>query len=111
VEVLKKQDSSMHADIGKRLRYNRERIVPRLTAEGLAERVGVTPRYIQDLERGKVGMSLTTLKNVARVLEISTDSLLFGEPAGIDALLRDADRDKIEQIEKLVRLQLEIMGK
>lgn len=106
---MKKQDSTLHAEVGERLKYHRKR--KDITVEKLAETVDVTPRYIQDVERGKVGMSLTTLKNLCTVLEISTDALLFGVPAGVDAMLRDLDRDAVENIEELVRLQLKIMKK
>lgn len=106
---MKKQDSSIHAAMGERLRYHRTRIG--FTFEQLAERIDVTPRYLQDVERGKVGASLTTLRNLCRVMEISADALLFDEAAGIDALLRGLDREQIERIEELVRLQLKIMVK
>ena len=104
---MRKQDTTLHIDIAQRLRYHRTRLS--FTVERLAEEIDVTPRYLQDLERGKVGASLTTLRDLCQILEISTDALLFGEPAGIDALLRKVERKKVEQIEKLVRLQLEIM--
>lgn len=106
---MKKQDSTLHADIAGRLKYQRNRL--NITVEKLAERIEVTPRYLQDVERGKVGMSLTTLKNLCRVLEISSDALLFGTPAGVDAMLRELDVEQVENIEELVRLQLKIMKK
>lgn len=104
---MKKQDSTLHADVGGRLKYHRNR--KNFTIEALAEKIEVTPRYIQDVERGKVGMSLTTLKNFCEVLEISADSILFGESAGIDSMLRCVDRETIEYIEDLVKLQLKII--
>lgn len=106
---MKKQDNTMHADIGGRLKYHRTRLD--FTVEQLAESVELTPRYIQEVERGKVGMSLTTLKKLCAALSVSADALLFGEPAGVDALMRGLDRHAIEQIEELVRLQLKIMQK
>jgi transcriptional regulator with XRE-family HTH domain len=103
---VKKQDRSLHIAIGNRLKYHRNRL--RITTEQLAEQIDVTPRYLQDVEKGKVGLSLTTIANISKVLEISTDSLLYDEPAGIDAMIRGMDKEKIEFIEDLVRLQLKI---
>lgn len=103
---MKKQDRSLHIAIGMRLKYHRNRL--RITTELLAEQIEVTPRYLQDVEKGKVGMSLTTLANISKVLDISADSLLFDEPAGIDAMLRGLGKEKVEFIEDLVRLQLNI---
>lgn len=103
---MKKQDRSLHIAVGNRLKQHRSR--SRITTEQLAEQIDVTPRYLQDVEKGKVGLSLTTIANISKVLEISSDSLLFDEPAGIDAMLRGLDREKVEFIEDLVRLQLKI---
>lgn len=106
---MKKQDTTIHAEIAERLRYHRNKL--HITIEQLAEKIDVTPRYLQDVERGKVGCSLTTLKNLCTALEISADALLFGTPAGIDALVRGLEVEKVEAIEELVRLQLKIMKK
>jgi transcriptional regulator with XRE-family HTH domain len=105
---MKKQDRSLHIAVGNRLKYHRSRL--RITTEQLAEQIDVTPRYLQDVEKGKVGLSLTTLANISKVLGISADSLLYDEPAGIDAMLRGLDKEKVEFIEDLVRLQLKIFG-
>lgn len=103
---MKKQDRNLHIAVGNRLKQHRNRL--KITNELLAEKIEVTPRYLQDVEKGKVGLSLTTLANISRVLNISADSLLFDEPAGIDAMLRGLDKEKVEFIEDLVRLQLKI---
>lgn len=50
----------------------------KMTQECLAERIEVSPQYVSDLERGVVGVSLTTLKKICLVLNVSSDQLLFG---------------------------------
>lgn len=45
--------------IGKRIRCERERV--RMTREYLSEQIDVTPRFLADVERGYVGVSVPTL--------------------------------------------------
>ena len=46
----------------------------------MAEKIDVSPQFVSDLERGVVGISLTTLKRVCVVLGVSSDQILFGQP-------------------------------
>ena len=46
------------------------------TREKLAEKLGVSSRFLADVESGKVGVSVSTLKNIAIVTGVSTDFLL-----------------------------------
>ena len=50
-----------------------------------ADLIDVSPQYISDMERGVVGMSLTTFKNACVVLGVTSDSILFGLHPGNDA--------------------------
>lgn len=47
-----------------------------LTRETLAEKVGVSPRFLADVESGKIGVSIQSLKKLALSLDASTDYLL-----------------------------------
>ena len=49
------------------------------TQEQLSELIGVTPQYLSDLERGRVGTSITTLRRICSVLHVSSDFILFSE--------------------------------
>lgn len=49
-----------------------------LTQEKLAESVSVSPHYIYEIEKGLKTMSLYTLADIASVLNVPTDYLLFG---------------------------------
>ena len=49
-----------------------------LTQERLAERLECSPQFISDMERGVVGISLSTLKKLCLTLGVSSDSILFG---------------------------------
>ncbi len=60
--------------LGERVRVRRNMI--KLTREKLAEMVNVSPRFLADVEAGKVGVSMETLKLLCTSLQISSDYLL-----------------------------------
>ena len=62
--------------LGERLRARRNEIG--MTQEATAERVGITLRFYQMIERGEKSVSLDTLIGLSRTLRISVDYLLFG---------------------------------
>ena len=64
-------------DIGLRIKQARER--NSLTQETFAEKIGVTPQYISDLERAVVGISIPTLIKICMILGCSSDYILFGK--------------------------------
>lgn len=99
----------LNINIGKRIRAAREHTG--LTREELAERIDVTPRFVADVERGSVGISVPTLIAICEVLHISSDSLLWGQTTstGIDERLKLIDAAYIPFIEKSVQTQLELI--
>lgn len=50
-----------------------------LTQEEVAEKAGISTSFYANLERGKKSMSIMVLRNLADALNVSTDSLLYGE--------------------------------
>ena len=73
---VKKQ---INIEIGEQIKAAREQAG--LTQEQLAERIDVSVQFISDLERGVVGISLTTLKKLCITLGVSSDQILFGRIA------------------------------
>lgn len=63
--------------LGKHIRKRRKE--KKYTLEQLAEKLDVSTTFIGQIERAKGVPSLETLVKIANVLEISTDSLLFGD--------------------------------
>lgn len=63
--------------LGKKIRERRKE--KKYTLEQLAEKLDVSTTFIGQIERAKGKPSLETLVKIANVLEISTDSLLFGD--------------------------------
>lgn len=65
----------INSQIGARIKVQRERAG--LTQEKFGELVGLESKTVSAVERGVVGISLVTLKNICTVLSISSDTLLF----------------------------------
>lgn len=66
------------AAIGKRIRKRRELLG--LSREELAGRLGVTAKFIGDLEYGEKGISTKNLYRMKHILGVSADYLLEGLP-------------------------------
>lgn len=60
--------------LGKRVREVRH--ARGLTQEGLAEQLGVTPRYLAGIERGERNLTLDSVDGLAKQLEVTGLSLL-----------------------------------
>lgn len=63
-------------EIGHRIKIVRKN--QNITQEKLAELINVSPHYIYEIEKGLKKMSLETLISIAKVLNTSTDYILFG---------------------------------
>ncbi len=71
--------SSLLGDVGHRVRVLRE--ARGLTQRLLADRSGVSPRYLAQLEAGDANISVERLADVCRVLGTSPSAILEGKPA------------------------------
>jgi transcriptional regulator with XRE-family HTH domain len=60
--------------IGKRIKI--ARIKKNLTQETVADKIGVTPQHVSNIETGNSSVSLPTLVAIANVLSVSVDELL-----------------------------------
>lgn len=56
------------------------RLAAGLTQEGLAERLGVTPRYLAGIERGERNLTLDSVDALAGQLGVLAPSLLAPRP-------------------------------
>lgn len=70
------QKKEINIEIGSRVQEIREK--RGLTQECFAELLDVGVQHVSKMERGVTGMSLTTLKNICQILNISADYLLMG---------------------------------
>lgn len=63
--------------MGERIRRQRE--LKHMTREYLAERLGVSVKFLADVERGSKGVSLQNFYLLIQILDISADYLLSGD--------------------------------
>lgn len=70
-------DVAVNSAIGKRLRSRRE--AEGLTRERLAEYADISVQFLADIETGRKGMTVQTLRKLALALHCSCDDLIFGE--------------------------------
>ena len=98
--------------IGIRIRGRREQLA--YSREKLAELVGVSTRFVADVERGTVGMSLSTLKKMCEVLGLSSDFLLWGDDdkdfSAIHAQLRHIDAKYLPVLQHVVQNFVELIA-
>lgn len=100
-----REKKQLNIEIGERIKDAREQ--KGRTQEWLAEQIGVSPQYISDLERGVVGASLPTFRNICRSLGVSSDSLLFGSQkendlSVIDNCCRYLPKKQFQLLEEIV---------
>lgn len=97
--------SDLNIEIGKRIRAEREK--KGWSREAFAERLNMSSSFVYDLEHGKSGPSNETLIVLSDVLDVTTDTLLFGpghkeDYTNITRHLKDLSADQLDQIEKIV---------
>lgn len=64
----------VNVTLGERVKLVRN--TNKITREKLAELIDVSPRFLAEVEAGKVGVSLQTLKNISFALSTTSDYLL-----------------------------------
>lgn len=98
-----KEKKDINVEIGRNIQREREKAG--YTQEGLSEMIGLGPKSLSSAERGVVGVSLSTLKQICTVLSIPSDRLIFGE-------LEKQDVSQIsERLERLSPRQFEVACK
>ena len=102
-----REKKEVNVQIGSQVRIARERM--KMTQEQLAEKLERSPQFVSDIERGVVGVSIPTLKNLCLALGVSSDSILFAEISGRGY---DAINEKCRSLsDEHFKLLLDIIGK
>ena len=70
---MTEHEKKLRKNIGKKIKLARSKT--NYTQEVLAEKISLTPRYISQLERGIAFGSATTIVNLCKTLNISSDFL------------------------------------
>lgn len=78
--------------IGERIRKRREEL--NISREQLAEMVGITAKFLSDIELGFRGFSLEKLSYFSECLKISTEYILYGNDECINTRIFISSIDK-----------------
>lgn len=94
--------TDLRGRVGARIKQLRK--AQRLTQEQLAERAGLSDKFVGELERGKANPTLTTLAALSDALGVSLVDLLGVQPERARLTPRQATqvRDALASIESLV---------
>lgn len=71
-------ESKVRASVGRRIRDYREELG--LTREAFAEKVGISPQFLSEIECAKKGISVETLHKICTAFQVSSDFFVFGMP-------------------------------
>ncbi len=94
--------------IGKRIKIARIRVG--LTQENVADRIGITPQHVSNIETGNSSVSLTTLVAMANLLNVTMDELLCDTLVkSKDVFCREADAVLRDCNEYEVRVLVDIL--
>ncbi len=110
--LLKK---NINIEIGQRVRKARENA--HLSRDQLAEQLNISSLFLGYIECGQKGMSLTTLKNLCLLLDISADYILLGKEYeetsrnNIQLLLDSFDPKYLPLLESIIRSQIDYIKK
>ncbi len=69
--------NELNLQMGNRIRQRREAM--KYSREELSEMVGISLRFLTDIELGTKGMSFSTLIRICSVLNTSTDFIILGK--------------------------------
>lgn len=87
----------INIEIGQNVKREREKAG--YTQEEFSELIGMGPKSLSAAERGVVGLSLTSLRKICRILSISSDALIFGECPQNDAQALAARLERLSPTE------------
>ena len=90
--------------IGARVREEREKL--NLSREAFAEKAGVSQSFINEIERGRSGMSSESLAVISKALGVSIDFLVFGDSKRYDhiiSLLRGLTPEQLEHMGRIIK--------
>lgn len=73
---MSKELKEVNIEVGARIKQLR--LARKLTREELSALVGYTKNFIQEVERGRSGLSSESIKAFSKALNVSADALLFG---------------------------------
>ena len=89
-------------------KIKKERLINKLTQAKLAEKVGISPTFLGQIERGEKIPSLETIVNIAVTLNVTIDGLLFETELSNSIIISELSLalSKISNSEKLLLIDI-----
>lgn len=104
-------------EAGDRIRQKRNLLG--LTQEEASAKIGLSPKYFADIERGSCGMSVESLISIGAILDMPLDYIIFGithnendvkkqsnEVEAILSMLENVSKNKRKYVMRLLQLQI-----
>lgn len=93
------------------LRIRQQRKLLKYSREEIADKLGVTAKFVSDIKLGNRGMSIQTLYNIAIILNTTSDYILFGSeqknnPCQIVNMLNSCKGERLEYAKEILRVFL-----
>ena len=101
-----RQRKTINVEIGARIKEQRK--AQGLTREGLSTLTGYSVSFLQEIERGRSGLSSESMKRISQALNVSADFLLNGVSTpnaladSIAKKLDDLDHEKLLYLEQMI---------
>lgn len=103
--------NSENALFGLRIRAIRER--QKLSREKLAELANISTQFLADIETGKKGMTVVTLKKICSALHISSDLIIFDnddtDTSYINSMLTTVPPEKTEDLQQILSMIIKLI--
>lgn len=100
-----------NAVFGLRIRSIRER--QKLSREKLAELANISTQFLADIETGKKGMTVITLKKLCDALHISSDLIIYDsddfDASYINSLIEKIPPEKIDEFHQILCILINLM--
>ncbi len=101
---MARMKKDINIEIGARIKE--KRLALKMTRDELAHRSGYSANFIQEVERGRSGLSSESIRALSLALKVSADTLLFGEApeefAHISQQLKSVPLQKREHIIRII---------
>lgn len=103
-----------YEEIGKRIRKYRK--LKNLSQEELAEKIDISTTHMSHIETGSTKLSLQVLVDLATVLEVNTDDLIFEKKPQfmidkLNNMLSDCNENQIAFISDIVKTTKDALDK
>ena len=102
-------------EVGGRIKYLRE--TNGYTREVFADKIGISSKFLYEIETGKKGFSANTLLKISQALSVSCDYILCGHQKEnriskqLDDILVSMDPGQMERVKEIMLLVRDISKK